>query len=62
MSTKPTDPSTVAAEHEAILAAIEAGDAAGAADHLSGHLRAARDRLVARLARDEPAEPPRVGA
>jgi DNA-binding GntR family transcriptional regulator len=58
-----TDPRTVAAEHGAILAAIEMGDPAAAADHLSVHLRAAQDRLVARLARDERAQdPPRVGA
>jgi DNA-binding GntR family transcriptional regulator len=58
-----TDPRTVAAEHGAILAAIETGDSAAAADHLSGHLLAARDRLVTRLTRDERAqEPPRVGA
>src|ERR1700754_94208 len=41
-----TDPSTVAAEHEAILSAIEAGDPIAAADHLAEHLRAARDRLA----------------
>jgi DNA-binding GntR family transcriptional regulator len=53
----------VAAEHLAILAAVEAGDQAAAAEHLAGHLRAAQDRLVARLTRDEqPHEPPRVDA
>jgi DNA-binding GntR family transcriptional regulator len=53
----------VAAEHGAILAAIEMGDPAAATDHLSDHLRAAQDRLVARLARDEQAqESPRVRA
>jgi DNA-binding GntR family transcriptional regulator len=58
-----TDPRTVAAEHGAILAAIEGGEPAAAADHLSLHLRAAQDRLVARLSRDERAqETPRVGA
>jgi DNA-binding GntR family transcriptional regulator len=58
-----TDPSTVAAEHEAILSAIEAGDPVAAADHLTEHLRAARDRLVTRIARDQPAQAsPRVGA
>jgi DNA-binding GntR family transcriptional regulator len=57
-----TDPRTVAAEHGAILGAIELGDPAAAADRLSAHLRAAQDRLVARLALDERAqEPPRVG-
>jgi DNA-binding GntR family transcriptional regulator len=48
-----TDPHTVAAEHEAVLTAIEARDPAAAAEHLTVHLLAARDRLVARLARDE---------
>jgi DNA-binding GntR family transcriptional regulator len=58
-----TDPRTVAAEHGAILAAIEAGDPVAAAEHLATHLQAAQDRLVARLARDERAqEPPRAGA
>lgn len=58
-----TDPRTVAAEHDAILAAIDTGDPMAAADHLSAHLRAAQDRLVARLARDgRTQEPPRVGA
>ncbi|HLU59996.1 MAG TPA: GntR family transcriptional regulator [Pseudonocardia sp.] len=63
-----TDPRTVAAEHGAILAAIEAGDPADAADRLSAHLRAAQDRLVARSARGDgapggPAErAPRVDA
>lgn len=57
-----TDPRTVAAEHAAILTAIETGDPAAAADHLSAHLRAAQDRLVARLARDEQAQEPPVRA
>jgi DNA-binding GntR family transcriptional regulator len=57
-----TEPRTVAAEHDAILAAIEAGDPAAAADHLSRHLRAAQDRLVARSTSDEQAQEPRVGA
>jgi DNA-binding GntR family transcriptional regulator len=57
-----TDPRTVAAEHDAILAAIDAGDQDAAAGHLAAHLRAAQDRLVARLTRDEQAqEPPRAG-
>lgn len=57
-----TDPRTVAAEHDAILAAIDAGDQDTAAGHLATHLRAAQDRLVARLTRDEQAhEPPRAG-
>jgi DNA-binding GntR family transcriptional regulator len=58
-----TDPRTVAAEHGSILTAIETGDPAAAADHLSAHLRAAQDRLVAQVARDEQEQlPPRVGA
>jgi DNA-binding GntR family transcriptional regulator len=58
-----TDPRTVAAEHVAILSAIEAGEPTAAADHLSAHLRAAQERLVARVARDRPAhEQPRVDA
>jgi DNA-binding GntR family transcriptional regulator len=54
-----TDPRTVATEHEAILDAISAGDAPVAADHLSAHLRAARDRLVARLSLDGASQQPR---
>jgi DNA-binding GntR family transcriptional regulator len=57
-----TDPRTVAAEHGAILAAIDAGDQDAAAAHLAAHLRAAQDRLVARLTREEQTqEPPRAG-
>jgi hypothetical protein len=56
-----TDPRTVATEHGATLTVIEACDATAAADHLSAHLGAALDRLVARLTRDERAqEPPRA--
>jgi hypothetical protein len=58
-----TDPRTVAAEHVAILNAIEAGEPTAATDHLSAHLPAAHQRLVARVARDQPAhEQPYLGA
>jgi DNA-binding GntR family transcriptional regulator len=58
-----TDPRTVATEHDAILDAIAAGDGPAAADHLSAHLRAAQDRLLARLDHDDATQrPPRVEA
>jgi DNA-binding GntR family transcriptional regulator len=41
------DPGAVPAEHEAILAAIEAGEPDCAAERMSVHLTAARHRLVA---------------
>ena len=53
-----TDPRTVATEHDAILEAIAAGDAAVAADRITTHLQAARDRLVTRLGHDDAADGP----
>lgn len=45
-----TTPSTVAAEHALILAAIEAGDRAGAQQQMAHHLQQARDRVLAQRA------------
>jgi DNA-binding GntR family transcriptional regulator len=43
------DPSTVAAEHAAILEAIRSGDAAAAAERLAYHLEQAQGRLLGTL-------------
>jgi DNA-binding GntR family transcriptional regulator len=40
---------SVAAEHAAIIEAIDAGDTAGAADRMRAHLDAARARIIARM-------------
>lgn len=44
-----TTPSTVVAEHEAIMAAIQEGDAARAQQTLADHLLSARDRVLAQV-------------
>ncbi|QSE89810.1 GntR family transcriptional regulator [Rhodococcus pseudokoreensis] len=46
---KVVSPSSVAAEHAAVIEAIDAGDADLAATRLRDHLDAARERLLARL-------------
>jgi len=52
-----TTPTTVVAEHDAIIAAIEAGDVETARAALAEHLNRARDRVLAQWAEDggEPA-------
>jgi DNA-binding GntR family transcriptional regulator len=50
-----TAPSTVVAEHDAIIAAIEAGDQETARAALSAHLTRARDRVLALWAEDDAA-------
>lgn len=44
-----TTPSTVVAEHEAIMAAIQEGDTARAQQTLADHLLSARDRVLAQV-------------
>jgi DNA-binding FadR family transcriptional regulator len=43
------NPSNVAAEHAAILQAIEAADPAAAAEHMAYHLEQAQSRLLSSL-------------
>jgi DNA-binding GntR family transcriptional regulator len=47
------DPSTVAAEHAAVLEAVAAGDPAAAAEHMAYHLEQAEGRLLSTLPSDE---------
>ena len=49
-----TSPSNVVAEHQAIMAAIEAGDEDAARTELTEHLAHARDRVLAEIVEDEP--------
>jgi DNA-binding GntR family transcriptional regulator len=58
-----TTPTTVVAEHDAIIAAIEAGDEEAARTALAEHLIRARDRVLAQWAEDggAPAEEPAAG-
>ncbi len=44
-----TTPSTVVAEHEAVMDAIEAGDVAAATQAIAEHLSRSRDRVLAQL-------------
>jgi DNA-binding GntR family transcriptional regulator len=48
-----TSPSNVVAEHQAIMAAIEAGDEDAARTELTEHLAHARDRVLAEIGDDE---------